>query len=63
MFKQRHIVITGGSSGLGLALAGRLLDKGARVTLVARQRRVWKAPSVHSSPHGPPPWSRLRLWT
>ncbi|MBN8412389.1 MULTISPECIES: SDR family NAD(P)-dependent oxidoreductase [Halomonas] len=38
MFKQRHIVITGGSSGLGLALAGRLLDKGARVTLVARQR-------------------------
>ncbi|MEE3216507.1 MAG: SDR family NAD(P)-dependent oxidoreductase [Pseudomonadota bacterium] len=38
MFKQRHIVITGGSSGLGLALAGRLLDEGARVTLVARQR-------------------------
>lgn len=36
MFRDLHIVITGGSSGLGLELARRLADEGARLTLVAR---------------------------
>ena len=36
MFNSRHIVITGGSSGLGLELARMLTDRGARVTLLAR---------------------------
>ena len=36
MFPDKHIVITGGSSGLGLELARRLAGEGARLTLVAR---------------------------
>ncbi|WP_442488928.1 SDR family NAD(P)-dependent oxidoreductase [Halomonas litopenaei] len=39
MFEHRHFVITGGSSGLGLALAQRLIREGARVTLVARNEQ------------------------
>lgn len=33
---SRHVIITGGSSGLGLALAGALLKRGDRVALMAR---------------------------
>ncbi|MDI6742512.1 MAG: SDR family oxidoreductase [Smithella sp.] len=36
MFKGKKIVITGGSSGLGLALAKELATKGAVVVLIAR---------------------------
>lgn len=36
MFRDLHVVITGGSSGLGLELAHRLAAEGARLTLVAR---------------------------
>ena len=36
MFNNQHIVITGGSSGLGLELARLLAAEGARLTLVAR---------------------------
>ncbi len=36
MFKNKHIVITGGSSGLGLELAYRLAEEEARLTLIAR---------------------------
>ncbi len=32
----QHILIVGGSSGMGLALAQRLLDEGAEVTIVGR---------------------------
>jgi 3-dehydrosphinganine reductase len=32
----RHAVVTGGSRGIGVALAAELADRGARVTLVAR---------------------------
>jgi NADPH:quinone reductase-like Zn-dependent oxidoreductase len=35
----KHALITGGSSGIGLALARRLVAAGARVTLVARDAR------------------------
>jgi 3-dehydrosphinganine reductase len=38
MFKNQRIVITGGSSGLGLALAHALARDSARLTLVARDR-------------------------
>jgi 3-dehydrosphinganine reductase len=38
MFKDKHVVITGGSSGLGLELARMLTDSGARVALMARDR-------------------------
>lgn len=38
MFKGEKIVITGGSSGLGLALAKELAAKGATITIIARNR-------------------------
>jgi 3-dehydrosphinganine reductase len=38
MFKGKRIVITGGSSGLGLALAKELAAKGATITIIARNK-------------------------
>lgn len=35
-FRNKHVVVTGGSSGLGLALARALAAQGARLTLMAR---------------------------
>jgi NAD(P)-dependent dehydrogenase (short-subunit alcohol dehydrogenase family) len=35
-FANKHVLITGGSEGLGLALAKQLASQNARVTLVAR---------------------------
>lgn len=34
--QDAHVLITGGSSGIGLATAQRVLDRGARVSIVAR---------------------------
>lgn len=39
MFKSRHIVITGGATGLGYALADALAGQGARLTLLSRQAK------------------------
>ena len=36
----RHVLITGGSQGLGRALAANLILAGARVTILARNRVV-----------------------
>ncbi|MFV0382629.1 SDR family NAD(P)-dependent oxidoreductase [Paracoccus sp. (in: a-proteobacteria)] len=35
-FHNKHVVVTGGNSGLGLALAHALADQGAQLTLMAR---------------------------
>jgi NAD(P)-dependent dehydrogenase (short-subunit alcohol dehydrogenase family) len=35
-FSGRHVVVTGGSTGIGRATAGLLAARGARVTLIAR---------------------------
>src|SRR5947207_11901807 len=37
-FAGKSVVITGGSRGLGLLMAGELVDAGAKVTLVARHQ-------------------------
>ncbi|HEY8216980.1 MAG TPA: SDR family oxidoreductase [Acidimicrobiia bacterium] len=34
--EDAHVLVTGGSSGIGLAIAARALERGARVSLVAR---------------------------
>jgi 3-dehydrosphinganine reductase len=34
-FRDRHAVVTGGSSGIGLALVHRLVERGARVSVLA----------------------------
>jgi len=39
MFRDQIIVITGGSSGLGLELARRLAAEGTNLTLIARDRK------------------------
>lgn len=35
-FEQKHAIITGGSSGIGKALAKKLVQRGAHVSLIAR---------------------------
>ena len=40
--KDKHVVITGGSSGIGKALAFECLEKGAVVTLMARKLPLLK---------------------
>jgi len=39
-FQGKHVLVTGGSSGIGLAVARQLLAKGATVTLLARRTSV-----------------------
>lgn len=39
-FAGRHAIITGGSSGIGLACASALSGRGARVSLIARRENV-----------------------
>jgi len=53
-FANKHVVITGGSSGLGLGLAAALIERGARLTLVARNREklVSAAASLQSQHQG-----------
>lgn len=53
---DKHVLITGGSAGIGLALARALIDAGARVTICGRSRpRLERAcallgPSAHGVP-------------
>lgn len=39
-FRNRHVLITGGSSGLGLEIARQLCEMGADVTILARREQV-----------------------
>lgn len=45
--QQRHAVVTGGASGLGLAIASRLLASGAQITLWDRDAAALHAASDH----------------
>jgi 3-dehydrosphinganine reductase len=50
-----HVLITGGSSGIGLATAARALERGARVSLVARDtERLARAEDALESGSGAP---------
>jgi len=52
-FQGLRIVITGGTSGLGLALVREFLDRGARVAFVARTRdQVDRVAREHPGAHG-----------
>ncbi|MFI1831732.1 SDR family oxidoreductase [Streptomyces olivaceoviridis] len=42
-YEGKHVVITGGSSGLGLATAQLLVDEGARVLITGRDRNALDA--------------------
>jgi NAD(P)-dependent dehydrogenase (short-subunit alcohol dehydrogenase family) len=49
-FHGQHIVVTGGSSGIGLVTAQLLASRGARVSLIARRRELLdEAPPRRSS--------------
>src|SRR5687768_4087429 len=39
-FAGKHIVVTGGSSGIGLVTAKLLAERGARVSLIARRKEL-----------------------
>jgi NAD(P)-dependent dehydrogenase (short-subunit alcohol dehydrogenase family) len=52
-FTNLRIAITGGTSGLGLALVHLLHDRGARVAFIARHRdRVEAVAAAHPGTHG-----------
>jgi NAD(P)-dependent dehydrogenase (short-subunit alcohol dehydrogenase family) len=52
-FDGLRVAITGGTSGLGLALVRHLLDRGARVAFVARHRdNVARVAAKHEGAHG-----------
>ena len=41
-FANKHILISGGSSGIGLALAKEFYSRGANVTILARRKHILK---------------------
>src|SRR4029434_5372440 len=52
-FSELRVAITGGTSGLGLALVRELLGRGARVAFVARTPdRVEQVAHAHPGAHG-----------
>lgn len=55
-FRDRHAVVTGGSSGIGLATVGRLAARGARVSVIALEDEYMEALRA-----APPPLASLHL--
>jgi NAD(P)-dependent dehydrogenase (short-subunit alcohol dehydrogenase family) len=49
---DKHVVITGGSRGIGLATALRFAAEGARVSLVARSHEMLEAAAAQCRQHG-----------
>ena len=49
---SKHVVITGGSSGIGKAIARQALQRGATVTLMARKKTMLESTKKELSEHG-----------
>ena len=67
LLQQKRALVTGGTSGLGLAIAGRFLHEGARVAITGRDHDLGEraartlGPQAASSPRMRPtrtPWRR-----
>jgi 3-dehydrosphinganine reductase len=46
MFNNKNVLISGGSSGIGLALAKQLFSEGASITIIARRKNILKAAKI-----------------
>ncbi|MEX2495469.1 MAG: SDR family NAD(P)-dependent oxidoreductase [Woeseia sp.] len=53
-FAERHVVVTGGASGIGSAIAGRFADAGALVTLIGRNSEKLSAAAKRLGAHAAP---------
>ena len=51
-FSGKKIVITGASSGIGLAGAMRIIDEGGEVMLTRRHQQIWRR-YAHCCPSAP----------
>src|SRR2546423_15117601 len=54
VFRDRSVLITGGSRGLGLLIARLLATEGARLTIVGRDRETLKAAAKELTSMGAP---------
>src|ERR1700732_552450 len=55
LLRHKRILVTGGGTGLGKAMAHRFLELGATVYICGRRDEVLKKTAVELSPHGPIP--------
>ena len=44
LFEGRTIVVTGGGTGIGRAVAATLVARGGRVAILGRRPRCWRRP-------------------
>ena len=57
-FTDRHVIVTGASTGIGLATAEMLAARGATVSLIARTRATLDA--AVAGPKNAPNWCASR---
>lgn len=50
-YKDCHVVVLGGSTGIGLAIAKQLISRGAHITLVARRQAVLETATNELAQH------------
>ena len=67
LLEGKRALVTGGTTGLGLAIAGRFLREGAQVVITGRDHGSWRARRAGAGSRGPassppmPPTRRGRL--
>jgi NAD(P)-dependent dehydrogenase (short-subunit alcohol dehydrogenase family) len=52
LLQGKRALVTGGTTGLGLAIAGRFLDEGARVVITGRDRGLGERAALALAPEG-----------